>query len=438
MTIKRCYLAIAVILFSLSGLMAQEKELSLDDCIKIGLEKNINLHSSKQKVLGAEYKLKGANAQLLPSLKLSAGYTRLSSIDPFTITIPPKYQVSISPNITDNYSLKFTVQQPLFTGFRLSGNSNLSENLYQASVQDLSKDQIEFLLNIKTAYWNLFKVIKLKEAIDKNVMQIQAHIQDIQNLFKQGMATKNDLLKVQVQLSDAQIRQLDAANNIKMAELNLNNIIQLPLSVKPKIDTSISKEDIYIKEVDYYLDEAAKSRPELKAFDFRIKAGESAVTVAKSGWYPQVFLFGDYNYANPNQRVFPQQDKFKGTWDVGINLSWDIWNWGQAGHQSGEASAQLEQTKDQLKSIRDLVTLEVTQNYLTMLQNKEKITAAGNSVAQAEENYRLTADKFKEGLALNSDLLDAETALLQSNTNYIQSVADFNIAKAKLEKAIGK
>ncbi|MDP4116097.1 MAG: TolC family protein, partial [Bacteroidota bacterium] len=59
-------------------------------------------------------------------------------------------------------------------------------------------------------------------------------------------------------------------------------------------------------------------------------------------------------------------------------------------------------------------------------------------VEQAEENYRLTADKFKEGLALNSDLLDAETSLLQANTNYIQSIADFNISKAKLEKAIGQ
>jgi len=438
MILKRLYLVLTLTVLALSGLAAQEKELSLDECIKIGLEKNTNLHSSKQKVLFAEYKLKEANSQRLPSLKFNAGYTRLSSIDPFAITIPPNYKVSISPNIVDTYSLKLTLQQPLFTGFRLSGNSDLSEYNYQASIQDLSKDQIELVLNIKTAYWTLFKAIKIKEAIDKNVLQIQSHIQDIQNLFKQGMATKNDLLKVQVQLSDAQIRQMDAVNNIRMAELNLNNIIQLPLTIKPKIDQIVSKETIDIKEIDYYTEAAEKTRPELKAVDLRIKAGESAITVAKSGWYPQVFLVGNYNYSNPNQRIFPQQNKFKDTWDVGVNLSWDIWNWGTASHQTGEASAQLEQTKDQLKSTRDLITLEVTQNYLTMLQNKDKIIAAQSSVEQAEENYRLTADKFKEGLALNSDLLDAETSLLQANTNYIQSIADFNISKAKLEKAIGQ
>ena len=65
------------------------------------------------------------------------------------------------------------------------------------------------------------------------------------------------------------------------------------------------------------------------------------------------------------------------------------------------------------------------------------MTVAGQNVTQAEENYRVTNDKFKNGLALNSDLLDAEVALLQAKTDYIQSIVDYELAQAKLNKSIG-
>jgi outer membrane protein TolC len=82
--------------------------------------------------------------------------------------------------------------------------------------------------------------------------------------------------------------------------------------------------------------------------------------------------------------------------------------------------------------------LEVTQNYLNLLKTKERTMAASQSVHQAEENYRVTNETFKNGLSLNSDLLDAEFALMQAKTNYIQSLADYELAKAGLEKSIGK
>lgn len=417
---------------------AQElRKLSLDESIQIGLQNSELIHSSKMKVNYAEARLSEVNTYRLPSLKLNASYTRLSEVEPFILTTP--FGVfDISPSIVNTYNVKLTLQQPVFTGFKLSSSSNIAEYNYEAQKQEYTKDEQQLVFNIKNAYWNLFKAVKVKAAVDENVSLIEAHLTDVKNFFDQGLSTKNDVLKVQVQLAEAQLRQIDAKNGVELAKSNLNNVIGLSLSTDVEVQSDVSINTDVVPDLDQLIEQSMENRPELKAMDFQLKAGESGITFAQSNWYPQVYLTGDYYYSRPNQRIFPAEDKFTGTWDVGVGLSWDVWNWLSTSDQTKEAEAQYEQVKDGYKSLKDGITLEVTQNYLNLLKAKEKITTADQSVHQAEENYRVTDETFKNGIALNSDLLDAEFALMQAKTNYIQSLADYEVAKASLEKSIGK
>jgi outer membrane protein TolC len=151
-----------------------------------------------------------------------------------------------------------------------------------------------------------------------------------------------------------------------------------------------------------------------------------------------VYLFGDYNYARPNSRIFPTVDQFKDTWDVGVTASWDLWNWGATIHQTDQAQSQLAQAQDAYDQLQDGVTLEVTQNYLNVHQASERIGVSATAVQQAQENYRVVNEKYKSGLALNTDLLDAEVSLLQAKTNYTQSLVDYELALARLSKAVGE
>ena len=416
---------------------AQEvRNLTLDESIQVGLQNSELIHSSKMKVNYAEARLSEINTNRLPSLKLNASYTRLSEIEPYILTTPFG-SFDLVPSIFNNYNIKLSLQQPLFTGFKLLSSSDIAEYNYEAQKQNYTKDEQQLVLDIKNAYWNLFKVIKVKSAVDENIDLINAHLTDIKNFFDQGLATKNDVLKVQVQLAEAQLRQIDAKNNVELARSSLNNIIGLPLSTNTSVQSDVSITEEPVPDLDQLIKEAMENRPELKAMDFQLKAGESGITLAQSNWYPQIYLTGNYYYSRPNQRIFPAEDKFKGTWDVGVGLSWDIWNWLSTSDQTKEAEAQYEQVKDSYKSLKDGITLEVTQNYLNLLKAKEKVTTADQSVHQAEENYRVTDETFKNGLILNSDLLDAEFALMQAKTNYVQSVADYELAKANLEKSIG-
>ena len=405
--IKLIWLFIFGGLITINGLAQDMKKLSVEESVQIGLENSRSLHSSKEKVKNAQARLSELKTNLLPSLKFSGLYTRLSPIEPFILSVPGLGTFNLASNIVNNYSAKLTLQQPLFTGFKLSSSVDLADYNAQAQNQDYTKDEHDLIYNIKNAYWILYKANQLKTVVDENVNQIKAHLDDVNNMFSQGLATKNEVLKVQVQLGDVRIKQIDADNNVRLSMISLDNIMGLPLStqIEPVEKINFKVETLNI--LDIYLDKAFQNRPELKGMDFRIKAGESGVTLAKSGWWPQLFLVGDYLTARPNQRIFPTTDTFSDTWDVSLSVSWDLWNWGVTGHQTDQAQTQVEQAKDSYKITKDNITLEVTQTYLNILQAKEKMIVADDNVSQAEENYRVTDEKFKNGLTLNSELLDA-------------------------------
>lgn len=186
------------------------------------------------------------------------------------------------------------------------------------------------------------------------------------------------------------------------------------------------------------INRAIDNRAEIKSINYRIKASESGVTLAQSNWYPQIFLFSNLYYSRPNLRIVPGQDKFNETWDAGLSLNWDVWNWFSTSYQTEQAEATLTQSQERLGILKDAVTLEVTQNYLSVNQNKMKIDISEIGVRQAEENMRITSERFKQGLVTSSDIIDAEVALLQAKTNYTNSLVDFELAKAKLNKSLGE
>jgi outer membrane protein TolC len=428
-------MALLMGILQLSG--AQVHGLTVEDAVRLGLEKNKTIHASMMKVQYADARYSEMSALRWPTLKLNGSYTRLSDIPPAEISAPFG-TLRLYPTVLDNYSLRLTLQQPLFTGFRLERNADIAEYTAQATQKELERDKSDLTFNIKSAYWNLAKAIELQKVVDENVEQIGAHVKDVENWQKQGLATTNDVLKVQVQLSEAILRQIDMKNNVQLARIALNSTIGLPLETEMELTSPIRHGPRQFSDLNSLVRQALEKRPEVQAIDLQIRAGEAAVSLAQSSWWPQVNLQGNYLTARPNQRIFPIQDSFKDSWDVGVSVSFDLWNWGTTIHQTDQARARLAQTQDAYAQLRDAIVLDVTRSYLNLNRAKERITVAEQGVKQADENYRVTSARFKQGLGTNSDLLDAEVALLLARTNYTQALVDFGLAEAALEKAIGE
>jgi len=442
----RCSLLFASTILFVSAttfLPARQQRLSLtiDKAIALGLENNKSLHSALMKVQAADAKSSEVNASRLPTVRAGGSYTRLSDVPGFEIgPFPPLVndRVTLSPAVLDNYNLRLSVQQPIFTGMRLTSSADIAEYTASATSQDYARDRAELIYSVNAAYWNLFKAIEFSKVIDENVEQVKAHLKDVQNMTEQGLITKNELLKVEVQLSNAQVMQIDARNNVQLATIGLNNLLGLPLGTGIDLASTVQPQtEKRYDDPDQLIRQAMERRSEVKSAKLHVNAGESAVTLARSGWFPQIYLTGNYYYARPNQRIFPTQDKFQDTWDVTLSVSLDIWNWGTTIYQTSQAQSQLVQAQDALGQVKDGISLEVTQSFLNFNQSQERITVAAKGVGQAEENLRITNEKFKAGLALNSDVLDAEVALLQAKWNHVQALIDHELADAKLQQAVG-
>ncbi|KUO61503.1 hypothetical protein APF79_01550 [bacterium BRH_c32] len=429
-----------ILILIASSIFAQEKVLTLKESLEIGLQNSNDLKVSRSKLNYADSKLSEINSQFLPNFKLFGNYTRLSdNIPAFEVSMPfTPNPIRISEPLYNNYTFKFGFNQPLFTGFKLSSSRNLAELNLNASEEDYSKEKNEAAFNIYLAYWNFYKADEIKKVIEQTLQQMELHLKDTRSYFDNGLIPKNDMLKLEVQYSNTKLMLIDAENNSELARIAFNKAIGLKLYEKTKI--SANEEPLFNEkyQISDLLDEALKNRKELKSLEYRVAASSQGVSAAKSAWYPSIFLTGNYYYSNPNPRFQPAKDEFNSNWDLGVTLSWDVWNWGLTSSQVSQAEETKIQLETNLSMIKDNVQVDVYSNYLNLLKIEEKVNVNNEALAQALENYRITSEKYNTQLATSSDLIDAETLKLQAETNLKTAEVDFRIARVKLEKSLGR
>jgi outer membrane protein TolC len=424
--------------------IAEKRPLSLDEAVALGLEASPGLHASRMRAEALAARSREVQAGRLPAFRVGGGYTRLSEVPPFAVDLPifPS-PIVVSQNYFNSFSLRLGVEQPLFTGFRLQAGVESARMLERSAGHDLDKDRAEFIFAVKTAYWELQRAREFEKVIAENIRRVDEHLKDVRAFFEQGLLTRNDVLRVELELSNAALRQIEARDAGELALAGLNSLIGLPLDADIDPTTApggpLSGLDAAADPREgTEVEPAVSNRPELRSADFRIKASEFSLKAARAGTYPQVFLSGHYYYLRPNPRIMPALDRFRGTWDVAVSVSFDLWDWGKTKSQEEQARAQLAQARDARKLLEDQAILEITQSRLSLSRAREKVRVAELAVTQAGENLRVTREKFKQGVALNTEVMDAELSLLQAELNRTQSDIDLELARAKLEKALGR
>jgi outer membrane protein TolC len=428
-----------VLLHAMPAPAQDNKPLTLQEAIVLGKENNKLLLASGAKVDAATARAGEARAALLPAVRMQAGYTRLSDVDPFRILLPiSPTPVEIAPVVLDNFNFRVGVQQPLFTGFRLSSNARAADLLARASVSDRKSDQADLVLTVTSAYWTLYQTGQTKALVDENVTRLESYRKDTENLLKSGLATNNDRLRIEVQLANARLQQIDAVNDVQVATLQLNNHLGLPLETRtitaslPGTDGEQASPGVVSP-----ASQSVVSRPDLQAMQTRVEASKEYVGVALGGWWPQVALAGNYYFARPNGRYQPLRDEFKSTWDVGVSLQWDVWTWLTPALQTEQAKAQLRQNELLFAQMCDNAEMDLTRARLAVDRARNKIAVAGTGVQQSEENVRTLRDKYRNGLATSTEILDADVAMLQARTNLMASRVELEVAFARLARAMG-
>lgn len=439
-----------ILTFSFSGIeriLAQERlgvtpgeelRLTLAEAIGRAADQHPTLKMAQARILAAEAKYTEARSAVLPQLRLSSRAVLLSSVEEFAITLPVIGRQTLFPVVTHNYSARLSLQQPLFTGFRLAKSIDIADYQVSAASEEFARDRSELELNVTVAYWNLYRARKLEEVLAQSVTQLNERLREIRNFADQGLATEGDVLKVQAQRSDVQLRHVEAQSGIRLAAMVLNSMIGVALETHTiPVDTPVVAVRQSIDDLATLMKKARMERPELKAMVHRHSMSKAGVVAARGGWFPQVMVSAGYDYARPNPRIIPPKDRWEGSWDVGVSLQWNLWDWLATSAQTTQAEAMLAQTQATLAQLEDAVALEVAQQYFKQMEAREKISVAEDGLNQATESHRMTSEKFKQGLVTNAEMLDAETALMQARISFTNAMIDHALATARLNRAVG-
>jgi len=390
--------------------MAQNEPLTIEESLAIGLNSSYEIQIANSDTLISNARVTSAWSNLLPKVTLGANYNHLSEM-PIQFNLP--FPQSTSNDALTAIYANAEIEQPLFTGFKLLSIKNASEYKKEASLLENTKVKNNKALEIQQAFWNYYQTEKFVEIITENLTIVESQINNVENFYNTKLATKSDLLKLQVVEADVKSKLIDAKHHSKIAQANFNRVIGFEINRDTKIVASNYVEELSKHDFTNILNEALNSRLELGVNNFRIKAADEMITAANSTWFPQVSAFGSYNYLKLEGGSMLVEDA-SNFWMVGLGMKWNIWDWWKTSSNSTIAEEQHFQIKLASKMLREKIEIEVYSNFLNLESEANKIELNKLRVESAEENFRIIDDKFNEQVATSTELTEASTLLTEA------------------------
>lgn len=412
--------------------------LTVQESVERGLEYNFRLHAAKADAEAADATYRISRASRLPAIRSQASYMRLSgNIPSVDFTLPgTDTAITLLPVELNQFYSEVSIEQPLFTGGRLNRQIEAAGHQAEAAWLAERQEQADVAFEIRQAYWNLYRALVTHESLATAVTRVDEHLRDVRNRIEEGTALRTDVLGAETRRSEVLLERVDAQSEVWVARLVLNRLIGLPSNAETEIK-QLDGVHAVSYEVDTLIETAYEQQPGLQALSEQVNAHQSEVRAIQGGWLPQVSLVGRYVYARPNQYFFAEQDQFRGTWEAGVALRWNIWSGGQKLIETSRARAQLRSAEAGLADMKNQINIEVARRYLELERSAEAVEVAASGAATAEEAFRSARVQYEEGVSLASHVLDAEYAYRSAQTRYASAVADLEIARASIWNALG-
>jgi outer membrane protein len=411
--------------------------LSLSDTINMALDANLNLKQSQEEVRAAAENRKASITEFFPTLSASYDYVHRNREQTQELTgLGPSPDFIVRPD--DEYTFVTSFNQPIFRGFSL---------INQYRIADLGLDAAEFskkitrqdvILDAKNAFYSVLKAIKLLEVAKQRVSQIAAQKKVAENFYEVGMSPLNDLLESQASLANARQDEIVALNDLAIAKSQFNTLL------RRRVNASVELQDIldyspFVYGFQYCLDTAKESRLEITVADLDVEIAQKEVNLAKKDYMPSVNLRGEYVRVGDDwQSSGGEGISDAKSWNVRATAQWDFWEWGRTHFGVREKLHRLSQAQYRREQILDNIELEVKSAFLRTRESEKNILTVEKAIEQAKENFRINQERFKEQVATTTDVLDAQTLLSDTLTNYFNALYNFKIAKATLYRAMGQ
>ena len=420
--------------------------LTLGDAIARGLEASHRLEELSARQDAARAIEGQREAAERPQLAATASYTRTNHVDEFRVANAIGGVQLIYPDIPDNVRSRIDLQWPIYTGGRLRALTRAAGAEAEATGQDRETARADLKLEITRAFLAVLTARASLDVVRQALERTGAHLTDVQNQLKVGLVPPSDVLTIEAQQARQRMLAIEAESLDKTTTAELKRLVGVDQSVAVEplasgmvgIGIAPPRPGDPPAPTKAAMDYVLANRPERKALLFRITSAGERVAAASAGSLPVLTAVTGYDMARPNRQIFPIQEKWTPSWDVGIHVRFSVFDGGRVRAETAEAAANRRAIEARLRDFDAGVEVEVRQRMAELESAAAAIEAAGVGVRAAMEARRVIAERFSAGVATNTDVLSAQTALLQAELDLTRARASGELAGARLERAQGR
>ncbi|MDD7318503.1 MAG: TolC family protein [Prevotella sp.] len=340
-------------------------------------------------------------------------------------------------NTRNSIAASVTVMQPVYTGGAISAANRLAELNEQLTVQRTELSRQTTLYEIDQAYW-LVVSVKHKERLARNYLElVRKFDQDVRKMYEEGVATRSDELQVSVKVNEAEMQLMQAEDGAALSKMLLCQLC----GMEAEEDITLADEDTENLQLPALYDGGERSsyqlRPELQMLQTSVDMTEASTKLARAAYLPQVAVTGGYLVTNPNLYNGFER-KFGGTWNVGVLVSVPIWSWNEGTYKVRATKAATQIARLELSEATEKIGLQVSQCRFKVKEAHRRYALAVKNVEKAEENLRCANLGFSEGVMQTTDVMAAQTAWLQSQTQKVEAEIEARLSDVALRKALGE
>ena len=405
-------------------------ELTLNDAFRVLEDQNPTIQEALHRISGAQAQIHAARSAYQPRWTLRSSY--LVSDNPIQVFGAILNQSAFTPGLdfnnvptVDNLNLQSMLTYPLFTGGLRKAHLMAAKSQKKAAEWAGQAVERHLQLTVTEVMLDIIKARSMIKTANQSVKSMESNLSLSKNRRDAGTALEQELLDVQVKLSNARIAQLQAQNMLELTEASLRMLLAWPenqvLKVTGQLESIASPDDT-----------ESQQRPAWLAARAQTDSAKEHLRAARAESLPKVQLFGSYD-SNHGWRT----GESLGSWTAGIAMEWSLWSGGLNKAKRDQAKSSLRTSESREETLRLQHQFEIQKAKLELTEARLRSEMATETVQLAEESHRLTRNRYEQGLGIVNQLLDAETALTKARMDATQAQIETTQATARLRHALG-
>ena len=409
--------------------------LTLEECISLALKNNDSLRASLSDLDIHKYETKKSYSELFPKISLSVQHALSNKAPSFIIEKNtfsagiPASNVELPAGEESTYAYTLSIRQPIFTGGYLTNTYRSAGMQEKASEMRTKGAGDEVVMKVKSVYYDLLKALKVKEIQRQIIREKKERLRVAEEHQKEGIINIEEVLLARADIAKQQFDLFKTENEFNIKEGTLKNLTGIAPDAEISLADRLENKKLLIGLIESK-DIAIKNRKDLSAFQYTIKNAEKEIAIAESSFYPKSFIVGSYTRQRETPLSTPD------LWTLMLTINWDIFEWGKTKFDVNRAKAKYEKLNREYDSLKKDAMLEVEKKWFKIKEAEQGINVSRDKLIHAEERYKNTSLKYREGLIKTAELLEAETYIVQSRNEYISGIYDLNIAMAEFEFSI--